>query len=184
VHFRQCTAECLPFPDDSFDVAVSRLGAMFFPDSLAACREMLRVTKPGGSLAYAVWHKSELNPFSYVVTDVMSRHVETAPPDTDALGAFRFAETGKLAGILTDVGAIDVSERIFKFDIAAPISPPEFWEMRSGTSETLRAKLAKLSEKERSQIAIEVEQAVTGYFPNNQMRFPAQMLIVTGKKPD
>ena len=184
VQFRQCTADALPFSDNSFDVTVSRLGAMFFPDPHAALREMLRVTKPGGALALAVWHKSELNPFSYVVTNVMSRHIESAPADTDALGAFRFAETGKLAWILTDAGAIDVRERIFKFDIAAPISPPEFWEMRSGTSETLRTKLAKLSEKEKSQIATEVQQAVKEYFPNDRMRFPAQMLIITGKKPD
>ena len=184
VRFRQCTADALPFPDNSFDRAISRLGAMFFPDPQAALREMLRVNRPCGVLAFAVWDRSELNPFSYVVTKVMSRYVETAPPDADALGAFRFAETGKLAGILTDAGAIDVLERIFKFDIAAPISPPEFWEMRSGTSETLRTKLAKLSEEERSQIATEVKQAVKEYFPNDQMRFPAQMLIVTGKKPD
>jgi ubiquinone/menaquinone biosynthesis C-methylase UbiE len=32
IQFRQCAAESLPFPDSSFDVAVSRLGAMFFPD--------------------------------------------------------------------------------------------------------------------------------------------------------
>lgn len=182
MQFRQCVAESLPFPEDSFDATVSRLGAMFFPDPHAAVREMLRVTKPGGPLAFAVWHKSELNPFSYVVTDVMARHVEAAPADPDAPGAFRFAETGKLAGLLTGAGASDVRERIFKFDIAAPITSQEFWEMRSGMSETLRGKLAKLSDEERSQIAAEVGQAVRQFFPNEQMRFPAQMLIVTGKK--
>ena len=48
VQFRQCTADNLPFPSDSFDVTVSRLGAMFFPEPELAFREMLRVTKPGG----------------------------------------------------------------------------------------------------------------------------------------
>src|SRR3989440_2369603 len=62
IEFRQCTAESLPFLDSSFDVVVSRLGAMFFPD--AAFGELMRVTKPGGVLAFAVWHKSEFNPFS------------------------------------------------------------------------------------------------------------------------
>ena len=181
IQFRQCAAESLPFPDSSFDVVVSRLGAMFFPD--AAFGELLRVTKPGGILAFAVWHKSEFNPFSYVVTDVISRHVEAPPADPNAPGAFRFAESGKLAGILNGAGAIEVRERVFKFDIAAPISPEEFWEMRSGTSETLRSKLAKLSDEERSQIANDVYRAVKEFFPNNQMCFPAQMLIVTGSKP-
>src|SRR5262245_56729233 len=56
VQFRQCTADSLPFDDESFDVVVSRLGAMFFPDPLAACKEMLRVIKRGGVIAFAVWH--------------------------------------------------------------------------------------------------------------------------------
>src|SRR5215813_11605420 len=59
VQFHECTADSLPFPDNSFTATVSRLGIMFVPDPLAAVREMLRVTKPGGGLALAVWHKSE-----------------------------------------------------------------------------------------------------------------------------
>lgn len=184
IQFRQCTAESLPFPNDSFDAVVSRLGAMFFSDSLAAMREMLRVTKPSGNLAFAVWHKSELNPFSYVVTSVVDRHVKSTAGDPDAPGAFRFAEIGKLANVLKKGGAVDVLESVIKFDIAAPISVVEFWAMRSQTSDSLRGKLNKLSEDERSQVALEVERAVEEFFPDNQMKFPAQMIIVAGKKPN
>lgn len=184
VQFQQCTADSLPFSDNSFDVVVSRLGAMFFRDSHAAMREMLRVVKPGGVLAFAVWHKSELNPFCYVVTNVMDRHIAPAEPDPDAPNAFRFAESGKLANVMRQAGASDVRESIVKFDIAAPISPLEFWNMRSQTSDTLREKLTQLSEDEQSQITHEIEQAVQEFFPANQMRFPTQMLISTGKKPN
>lgn len=182
IRFRQCTAEALPFPDNSFDRCVSRLGAMLFPET--AFGEILRVTKPGGRVAFAVWRHSELNPFCHNVTEVMSRHVESPPADPNAPGAFRLAESGKLAGILRTAGAIDVSEHIFKFDMEAPISPDEFWTMRSAISESLRSKLAKLSEEERAQIANEVRDAVKQFFPNGQMRFPTQMLIVSGNKPE
>src|SRR6185503_13596612 len=117
VQFQQCTAESLPFPSDSFDVVVSRLGAMFFPDPVAAVREMLRVTKPSGSLALAVWHKSELNPFCYVVTGVIDRHINPGAVDPDAPNAFRFAEPGKLAGVMTEAGASDVQEHVVKFNL-------------------------------------------------------------------
>ena len=182
VQFRQCTADALPFPSNSFDVTVSRLGAMFFPDPVAAIREMLRVTKPGGSLALAVWHKSEVNPFCYVVTSVIDRHINPGVVDPDAPNAFRFAEPGKLAGIMTEAGASDVKEHVVKFNIEAPISPLQFWTMRSQTSDTLREKLAKLSADEQTQITNEIEQAVKEFFPANQMRFPTQMMVVTGKK--
>lgn len=183
VQFRQCMADALPFPSDSFDVAVCRLGAMFFPDPVAGIREMLRVTKPGGSLALAVWHKSELNPFCHVITGVIDRHINPGAVDPDAPNAFRFAEPGKLAGVMTEAGASDVKEHVVKFNLEAPLSPPEFWTMRSQLSDTLREKLAKLSAGEQAQIKGEVEEAVQEFFPANQMRFPTQMIVVKGNKP-
>lgn len=181
IQFRQCAADSLPFPDESFDVVVSRLGVMFFP--VEAFREMLRVLKPGGKLAFAVWGKSDVNPFCYVVTRVMEQHVKSPAADPDAPNAFRFAEPGTLAGVMTQAGAIDVEERIVSFDIAAPISSRQFWTIRSQTSDTLREKLSKLSADEQAQIAVEVEQAAQEFFPSNQMKFPAQFLIATGNKP-
>jgi ubiquinone/menaquinone biosynthesis C-methylase UbiE len=181
VKFRQCTADSLPFDSDSFDAAVCRFGAMFFPDPLVALHEMLRVTRPGGSLSLAVWHRSDLNPYSYVITDVISRYVETAPAQPGAPDAFRFAEPGKLAGILGEAGATNVRERVLKFRMEAPVSPAEFWAMRSETSGTLREKLSGLSEEERARVAREAEEAARTFFPNDLMSFPAQVIVVTGQ---
>jgi len=182
VVFRRCSADSLPFPDNSFDAVISRLGAMFFPDPHAAIREMLRVAKPGGNLALAVWHKSDINPFCHLVSGVMEKRIASPPADPDAPNAFRFAEPGKLARVLEQSGAVDISEHVVSFDIAAPLSPQEFWTMRSQLSDTLRGKLAQLSEAEQTEVAREVEQAVQPFFPHNQMKFPAQMIIVKAAK--
>lgn len=182
VTFWQCAADSLPFENRTFDAVVSRLGAMFFPDPAAALREMLRVTKREGAMSLVVWDKSELNPFSYVITNVVSRYLEVTPADPSTPGAFRFAEAGALGRILKDAGADGVKERVLKFTIAAPISAREFWEMRSETSGTLREKLKTIPRRQRDLIEQDVQDAVREFFPNNQMRFPAQMIIVTGKK--
>ncbi len=182
VSFRQCMAEALPFENDSFDAAVSRLGVMFFPDPVAGVREMLRVTKPGAAVSLAVWCESRVNPFAYSVTDVLARYIKMPPADPEAPGAFRFAEPGKLAHVLETSGAVRVRERLLEFHIQAPISRDEFWEMRSGTSGTLREKLAAMPAKQQSQIALDVREALTEFFPDEQMSFPARMLIVTGYK--
>jgi SAM-dependent methyltransferase len=53
--WREGSAEALPFPDESFDAVVSQFGLMFVPDPALALREMMRVLKPSGNLAVAVW---------------------------------------------------------------------------------------------------------------------------------
>jgi ubiquinone/menaquinone biosynthesis C-methylase UbiE len=180
IEFRQCLAESLPFEKRTFDATVCRLGVMFFPDVPAALREMIRVTKSDGTIAFVVWGRSEANPFNYTVTNVLSRYIETAPALPDAPGAFRFAEPGKLASMLTEAGVVQVRERRLDFRIEAPLSPEQFWETRSQTSGTLREKLANLPLEQAQKIRSDVLQAVQEFFPNGQMSFPAQMLIVSG----
>ena len=48
-------AEALPFDDASFDAALAQLVVNFMGDARAGVREMQRVTRPGGTLAAAVW---------------------------------------------------------------------------------------------------------------------------------
>ena len=48
-------AEALPFADDSFDAVTSVFGSMFAPDHEQAAAELLRVCRPGGTIALASW---------------------------------------------------------------------------------------------------------------------------------
>ncbi|WP_421741671.1 class I SAM-dependent methyltransferase [Cellulomonas sp.] len=51
----EADAQHLPFDDGEFDQVLSCIGAMFAPDQEAAARELLRVCRPGGTLALAGW---------------------------------------------------------------------------------------------------------------------------------
>ena len=55
IDFREGDAEALPFPDASFDVILSTFGSMFAPDQARTARELLRVCRPGGTIALANW---------------------------------------------------------------------------------------------------------------------------------
>ena len=50
VEFREAAVEALPFPDASFDIALSNGVLNLIPDKPAALREVFRVLKPGGRL--------------------------------------------------------------------------------------------------------------------------------------
>jgi SAM-dependent methyltransferase len=55
IAWKEGDAEALPFPDASFDVVVSQFGHIFAPRADVAIREMLRVLKPGGRIAFSTW---------------------------------------------------------------------------------------------------------------------------------
>ena len=55
VEFRLGDAEDLPVPDASFDAVLSVFGAMFAPDHQRAAAEIIRVTRPGGTVGLASW---------------------------------------------------------------------------------------------------------------------------------
>ena len=55
IDWREGDAEALPFADGEFDIVLSQFGHMFAPRPDVAIREMLRVLKPGGTIAFATW---------------------------------------------------------------------------------------------------------------------------------
>jgi SAM-dependent methyltransferase len=51
----EADAEALPFADDSFGVVMSCVGAMFAPHHQATADELVRVTRPGGTIGMINW---------------------------------------------------------------------------------------------------------------------------------
>ena len=69
--WRQADALALPFEDRSFDAVVCQFGVMFFPEKVAAYREVVRVLKPGSRFVFNVWDRIEENEISHTVTEAM-----------------------------------------------------------------------------------------------------------------
>lgn len=51
----EADAEALPFPDGDFDVVTSCVGVMFAPHHQLAADELVRVCRPGGTIALVSW---------------------------------------------------------------------------------------------------------------------------------
>lgn len=60
VQWDEGDAENLSYKDASFDVVLSQFGHMFAPRPEVATREMLRVLKPGGRIAFATWPPEQM----------------------------------------------------------------------------------------------------------------------------
>ena len=182
IHFQLASAELLPFPDASFDAVVSRFGIMFFPSPTQAVREMLRVTKAGRPLAFAVWGFAGRNPFHCVLSQVVDRYVEPETLRPDSPEPFRFASPGKLLNVLKEAGVTHPSERLFQFKINIALSVEEYWALRLQMSEKLRKKLTALPSDQQSAIRQDVIQAHQPYMTAKGVSLPAEVLIVSGAK--
>jgi len=55
IDWHEGDAEQLPFDDAAFDAVLSQFGHMFAPRPDVVIREMLRVLKPGGTIAFSTW---------------------------------------------------------------------------------------------------------------------------------
>jgi len=93
-------AEELPFGDDAFDVALAQLVVHFMTDPVAGLREMGRVTRPGGTVAAAVWdHAGGRGPLTLFWE--VARDLDPAADD----GSWRAGGAeGELAKLFTQAG--------------------------------------------------------------------------------
>jgi SAM-dependent methyltransferase len=80
VEFVEGDAEALPYPDASFDVVLSQYGHMFAPRPAVVVKEMLRVLKPGGRIAFSTWPPEH---FTGRLFALIGRRMPPPPPGTE-----------------------------------------------------------------------------------------------------
>ena len=92
-------AENLPYDDDSFDVVLSALGVMFTADHARAAAELVRVTRSGGTIAFANW-----TPEGFIgqLLATVGRHV---PPPPVATPPTRWGRPDAVSELLGDAVA-------------------------------------------------------------------------------
>ena len=82
VEWHEGDVEQLPFGDGAFDVVLSQYGHMFAPRPEVAVSEMLRVLKPGGTIAFSTWPPELLvgRRFAQVARYLPPPPIPAAPP--------------------------------------------------------------------------------------------------------
>lgn len=108
IDWHEAPAEAIPFEDATFDAVVSQFGLMFFQDKALAIREMMRVLRPGGNLAIAVWDSLE-NVTGYAgATRLLSRLFGDSAAES-LRAPYSLGDTQELASLFSDADASGVS---------------------------------------------------------------------------
>jgi SAM-dependent methyltransferase len=115
VEFVEGDAEALPFPDASFDAVTSVFGAMFAPDQRRAAAELLRVSRPGGTIALAGW-----TPDGFI-GDLFRTTGAHVPPPPGVAAPMLWGTEGHLRELFGDgIESLAVTERTFTWRFASP----------------------------------------------------------------
>ena len=102
--FEQADAQIHPFGPGSFDVAISRTGAMFFGDADAAFANIARALRRGGRVALLSWQPLPANEWVTELTAALAAGRNLPAPPPQAPGPFALADPGRLRQLLTGAG--------------------------------------------------------------------------------
>lgn len=102
--FAQADAQVHPFADAAFDVAISRSGAMFFGDPVAAFANIARALRPGGRLVLLVWQPLDRNEWLREILTAMAAGRDLPAPPPDAPGPLSLSDPERVRTVLTAAG--------------------------------------------------------------------------------
>lgn len=102
--FEQADAQIHPFPPESFDLAISRTGAMFFADLTAAFTNIGRALVRGGRIVLVAWQPLAANQWIREISSALAAGRDLPAPPPDAPGPFSLSDPDRVRGILTAAG--------------------------------------------------------------------------------
>jgi SAM-dependent methyltransferase len=108
VTFVQGDAQVYGFEPATFHVAISRFGAMFFADPVAAFTNIGSALRTGGRLTLVVWMPLAENEWLAAVRDALAVGRTLPAPSNGAPGPFGLAEPGHVRATLDAAGYRDV----------------------------------------------------------------------------
>jgi len=117
VTFEHGNAQVHRFPQERFDLAISRFGTMFFGDPVAAFANIRRALRPAGRLVRMVWQPHERNEWDVAIHQSLAGPEGTAAVASAGPDPFSLAHPPIVKQILDAAGFADI---VFN-DVHAPV---------------------------------------------------------------
>ena len=170
--FVEGDAEALPYPDASFDAVLSCVGVMFAPDQERAAAELVRVCRPGCSIALANW-----TPASFVggIFRTVGKHV---PPPAGVRPPGQWGTRERLEELLgAAVTDLRITEREFVFRFRTAAEFTDFFRANYGP---VRKAFEALDEAGQARLHADLTALATEHDrgPGPSVAIPSQYLEV------
>ena len=109
VTFEHADAQVHRFPQERFDLAISRFGTMFFDDPVAAFANIGRALRPAGRLVMMVWQAHERNEWDVAIRQSLEAAEGPVAAACQGPDPFSLADPSAVKEILQAAGFADVT---------------------------------------------------------------------------
>lgn len=182
IDFQVGDACALPFPDASFDHALSMLVLQFIPEAERAVREMRRVTRPGGTVAAATWDTRG----GFVAYRLFYDTAAMLAPGANERRARAYtrplSRPGELAAIWREVGMHDVAQEMLTIRMDFT-SFADFWAPCEGKDGPIADYIGTLDEDDKAKVRDAVKRAYVDGEPDGARSYAATAWVVKGTVP-
>jgi ubiquinone/menaquinone biosynthesis C-methylase UbiE len=176
IQWQEASADQLPFPDGSFDVAYCQLGLQFFADRPAALREMRRVLSTKGRLAVMVWCGIQESPGFEAFAGMLERNVNSAAA-TIMRAPFGLSDANELSRLVADAGFQDI--KVQRRVGAVEFPSIERFVLSYVAGSPLASHVSQASDVARDNLTAETKLALEKYVSDRGFSFPIAAHLLT-----
>ena len=178
VEWQEASADKLPFPNASFDIAYCQLGLQFFADRPAALREMHRVLGSGGRLAVMVWRDLDESPGFAVLADALERHVGEAAAAI-MRAPFGLSNADQLEALVRNAGFQDVAIQQRVGTVRFP--SPEKLVLSYVAGSPLAGPVSQANDAAREALITDAINALGEYTSSTELAFPIAAHLLSAR---
>lgn len=173
----------LDLPDHSFDTAGSQFGVMLFPDLPQGLKEMVRVTKPGGTvlvIAFSTPDRVDFIQFFFTALQIVVPGFRGLPQDPPPL-PFQVADPNVFRRRMEEAGLQDV-QIIREVEQLKYRSGAALWNSVMNSNPIALQVTAGLTEKQKIQVQQTLEDMVREKAGGNDVAvLKAELNVAVGK---
>jgi len=179
IDFGCADAADLPFAADRFDHALSLLALHLMSDPTSAVREMVRVTRHGGTIAGAVWDVRGGLPHARLFLDTAAMFDAAAVPVRERYMTVPLTQAGELEALWRSQGLENIEQRTasirFEFESFA-----DYWEPFATGEGTMGGYVASLAPDAAERLGAHVRAAYEAGAPDGPRSFVASAWFCRG----
>ena len=170
-----------PFESNA-DLVFSRFGVMFFPDPVAAFKNLRGALRAGGRMAFLCWAAPGDNPWMHVPVAAASSIVTPPPPPApDDPGPFALANRDRVSGILEQARFVDVRIEAFasEYCFGPDLDAAAAFAVETGPAARL---LGDVDDATRARARVAVREALTPYLGPRGVTLATSTWLVSARR--